>query len=101
MRKTVIANVVRTVPTPGTKAGFVDKLHGNGGTLKKSIKLGGIQFPKGSIVKNLPGGVFIKDPKENEASIYVDSKVLGDFHSKYGYLVRSDKKYLLLITDAL
>jgi len=65
-------NEITTTPVSGTKAGFISDLNFNQGILKNSIKVKNgssftgfisIDLPKGTEIKNLPGGVFAKHPE--------------------------------------
>lgn len=95
-------NKVSTSPAPDTKAGSVTDLEGPGGVTKKPVTIGGVMFQKGSKVSNLPGGIFILDPK---ADPKVDSSnTRGDLHTyntKFGYGVRRNAELLQMLVDAL
>jgi hypothetical protein len=95
------SNKVVTGPTPGTKCSFVTDLEGPGGITKKPITIGGIVFAKGSIVKNLPGGVFILDPKADATVSKVENQSLGRYYPKHGYSVRRTEELLNLIVKVL
>lgn len=59
---------IKRSPTPGTNAGSTVEFDSyfKEEKLKKLIMLDGKVYPKGSLVWNIPGGVFLKAPKDSD-----------------------------------
>lgn len=86
---------VRTSPTSGTKAGWITSLEDRKYELKKpvkGVKIGSFTnqtLPKGTIIHNLPGGVFAMHPELEDKFKLTYSSQAPRWHHTFGVLVTS------------
>ena len=86
---------VRTSPTSGTKAGWITSLEDRKYELKKpvkGVKIGNFTnqtLPKGTIIHNLPGGVFAMHPELEDKFKLTYSSQAPRWHHTFGVLVTS------------
>jgi len=86
---------VITSPTSGTKAGWITSLEDRKYELKKpvkGVKIGSFinqTLPKGTIIHNLPGGVFAMHPELEDKFKLTYSSQAPRWHHTFGVLVTS------------